>query len=145
MSLYVNDNNSWVNVLGSTNIGINGLGTNVTSSRDINVVYTNNTGNLILVRAIPGIDRFNNPEGQLSASAVAGTNTIAYVNNVPICRYRDNGTNSADSVKVETQFFVPDGATYEVKMFKHNNTNWKDLGNYVEIVGWYEIDLQVSN
>lgn len=144
MSLYVKDNNTWLNALGNTNIAIGGLWTDVTSSREYDVVYTNNTGKLILVRAVPGIDRVNNPVGQLSTGAIAGTYSIAYVNNVPICRYRDNGTAEADFVKVETQFFVPDGATYKVEMYKYNNTNWNTLGggNYVETFGWYEFEFQ---
>lgn len=109
-------------------------------------IYTNNSGSLKLIRAVPGIERVARG---LTKEQVSGSYAIAYVDDVEIARFRDNGTHDADQIRMEVQFFVPNYSEYYVKVFKKNHDqsqSWQgDDSNgdpYVETIEWFEFEFQ---
>tara|TARA_B100000900_G_scaffold16358_1_gene12909 strand:- start:9 stop:476 length:468 start_codon:yes stop_codon:yes gene_type:complete len=151
MAVFVRQNNLWRNITFSIPpIGVSGtwsdetnnrfyLDTSKTASVQASRKYTNNTGKLMLVRAVPGIDRVAR---NLTEAEVSGSFSIAYVNDSEVARRRDNGTFEADQGRFETQFFVPNGGEYYVKCFKADSSAWEgDDSNgdpYVETIEWAE-------
>jgi len=116
-------------ILSSTGAGVSwtnspiadGSWTNNAGIRTDNVTYTNTTGSLLYVSATPGIDR--NAEG-LSESQVAGSYSIAEVGGIEVARTRDNGTVNAEFVFLNVKFFVPNGSSYNVKVYNPTGTQW---------------------
>tara|TARA_A100001201_G_scaffold142956_1_gene142710 strand:- start:99 stop:575 length:477 start_codon:yes stop_codon:yes gene_type:complete len=105
-------------------------------------IYTNNTGKLMLVRAVVGIDRVARG---LPATDISGSFSVGYVDGQEVSRYNDNGTDANILVKFETQFFVPNYSEYYVRTFKKNGTEWNGLGNgapIIETVSWTEFTFQ---
>jgi len=155
MAVYVRRNNLWRNItFNIPAIAVDGTWTDQTNNRlylDISKTasgqasrkYTNNTGKLMLVRAVPGIDR---DARNLSASDVSGSFSIAYVDDVEVARQRDNGTFANDQMRFETQFFVPNGSEYYVKCYKNQNSTadsntWQgdqNGGPIIETIEWAE-------
>jgi len=154
MSIHVRKNGLWRNITFNVPpIGVNGtwtdesnnrlyLDTSKSASEQAARKYTNNTGKLMLVRAVPGIDR---DARNLSASQVSGSFSIAYVDDSEVARRRDNGTFANDQMRFETQFLVPNGSEYYIKVFKSNHDqsqSWEgDDSNgdpYVETIEWAE-------
>jgi hypothetical protein len=104
--------------------------------------YTNNTGKLMLVRAVVGINRVARG---LSATDISGSFSVGYVDGQEVSRYNDNGTDANLLIKFETQFFVPNYSEYYVRTFKKGGTEWNGLGNgapIVETVSWTEFTFQ---
>ena len=167
MAVHIRKNGSWDNItFDIAAFSVSGTWSNETNNRlyrdtsmtDIEQakrIYTNNSGNLKIIRAVPGIDRI--PRG-LSTGDISGTTAIAYVDDLEVARFRDNGTNSADQLRIELQFFVPNYSEYYIKVFKKNHppsdsTSWKGTSTngtpgdandqpIVETFEWYEFTFQ---
>jgi len=158
MAVHLRKNGVWTNItFDITPFAVGGTWSDETSNRlyrdtsDTDIeqakrIYTNNTGKLILVRAVPGIDRVARG---LSTNDISGSYAIAYVDDVEVARFRDNGTNSADKLRIELQFFVPNNSEYYIKVFKKNHDQsqtWQgDDSNgdtYVETIEWFEFTFQ---
>lgn len=156
MPLYVRKNNLWRNITFNVPaIAFNATLTDQSSNRlylDISKSaseqaarkYTNNTGKLMLVRAVPGIDIVAR---NLLTTDISGSFSIAYVDDQEVSRIRDNGTNSADKIRFETQFFVPKDSEYYIKCYKEQNSTadsntWQgdqNGGPIVDTIEWVEI------
>ena len=155
MALYVRKDGLWRNItFGVPAIAVDGLWINQSAQRfylDTSLSpteqnarkYTNQTGKLMLVRAVPGIDTSS---AGLEPSDVSGSFSIAYVDDLEVARIRDNGTANSQFLKFETQFLVPKGSQYYVKCFKKNHDQsqtWQGDGTdgtpYVKTVEWAEI------
>jgi hypothetical protein len=108
---------SWTSIFNT----ISGQWGGQTGIRTDNVTYTNTTGSLLYVSATPGIDR--NVEG-LSKSQVAGSYSIAEVGGIEVARTRDNGTENSEFVFMNVDFFVPNGSSYNVKVYNKTGTQW---------------------
>jgi hypothetical protein len=116
-------------ILSSTGAGVSwtnspkadGSWTNNAGIRTDNVTYTNTTGSLLYVSATPGIDR--DGEG-LSSTQVAGSYSIAEVGGIEVARTRDNGTANTEFVFLNVKFFVPNGSSYNVKVYNKTGTQW---------------------
>ena len=94
-------------------------------------VYTNNTGKLMLVRAVPGASS--------GPSVDTGTYAEAFVDNKSVAIYRDNGTNKASQVRYELQFFVPNYSEYYVQCYdKYGSYRYTGITT----VEWYEFIFQ---
>ena len=105
-------------------------------------LYTNNTGKLMLVRAVVGIDRIARG---LTAGSISGSYSVGYVDGQEVSRYNDNGTDANILIKFETQFLVPNYSEYHVRTFNKSGTEWNGLGNgapIVETVSWTEFVFQ---
>ena len=97
-------------------------------------VYTNNTGKLILVRAVPGVTQASS-NNAASFSQLSGSFATAYVDGQPVSRYRDNGKESDDEVRYELQFFVPNYSEYYVQCSG-------PPASWVTTLEWYEFIFQ---
>ena len=158
MAVHLRKNGVWTNItFDITPFAVGGTWSDETNNRlyrdtsDTDIeqakrIYTNNSGSLKLIRAVPGIDRVARG---LSTDQVSGSYAIAYVDDVEIARFRDNGTNSADKLRIELQFFVPNYSEYYIKVFKKNHNQsqtWQgddSNGNtYVETIEWFEFTFQ---
>ena len=160
MAVHIRQNGSWDNI--TFDIGafsVSGTWSNETNNRlyrdtsksDINQakrIYTNNSGDLMLIRAVPGIDRIAR---SLTQGQVSGSFAIAYVDDLEVARFRDNGTNSSNEIRFELQFFVPNYSEYYVKVFKEthppsDSTSWQGNDSngdpFVETLEWYEFTFQ---
>jgi len=76
---------------------------------------------------------------------IAGSYCIAYVDGREVSRYRDNGATNEEGVfNFEVEFFVPDGSTYWLEMYKYpdsETTPWTggdQYGPFVETLIWRE-------
>ena len=115
MAVHIRKNGFWTNITYQIPpFSVSGTWTDETSNRfyrdnsgseiqKASRIYTNNTGKLMLVRAVVGIDRIARG---LPASDISGSFAIAYVNGQEVSRYRDNGTDSSQLIRFEVQFFV---------------------------------------
>ena len=164
MAVHLRKNGVWTNVtFDITPFAVGGTWSDETSNRlyrdtsDTDIeqakrIYTNNSGSLKLIRAVPGIDRIARG---LSTDDVSGSYAIAYVDNrdgngpLEVARFRDNGTQDADKIRIEVQFFVPNYSEYYIKVFKNNHDqsqSWQgDDSNgdpYVETIEWFEFTFQ---
>ena len=158
MAVHIRKNGVWTNItFDLAPFAVGGTWSNETSNRlyrdtgdnDIEQakrIYTNNSGDIMLIRAVPGIDRIARG---LSSGQVSGSYAIAYVDDVEVARYRDNGTNSSNQIRFELQFFVPNYSEYYVKVFKANHDqsqSWQgddsDGDPFVETFEWYEFTFQ---
>ena len=126
----INDSTGTTNqILSSTGAGVSwvnpikpdGSWTDNAGIRTDNVTYTNTTGSLLYVSATPGIDR--NGEG-LSGTDVAGSYSIAEVDGIEVARTRDNGTANTEFLFLNVKFFVPNGSSYNVKVYNTTGTQW---------------------
>ena len=126
----INDSTGTTNqILSSTGVGVSwvnapkpdGSWTDNAGIRTDNVTYTNTTGSLLYVSATPGIDR--DGEG-LSAAAIAGSYSIAEVDGIEVARTRDNGTANTQFLFLNVKFFVPNGSSYNVKVYNTIGTQW---------------------
>jgi hypothetical protein len=126
----INDSTGTANqILSSTGSGISwinspkpdGSWTDNAGIRTDNVTYTNTTGSLLYVSATPGIDR--NGEG-LSGTDVAGSYSIAEVDGIEVARTRDNGSANSNFLFLNVKFFVPNGSSYNVKVYEKGGTQW---------------------
>lgn len=158
MAVHIRKNGVWTNItFDLAPFAVGGTWSNETSNRlyrdtgdnDIEQakrIYMNNSGDLMLIRAVPGIDRIARG---LTSAQVSGSYAIAYVDDVEVARYRDNGTNSSNQIRFELQFFVPNYSEYYIKVFKENHNqsqSWQgDDSNgdpFVETFEWYEFTFQ---
>jgi len=168
MAVNIRQNGSWNNItFDIAPFAVSGTWSDETSNRfyrDISMtdveqakrIYTNTSGNLMLVRAVPGIDRI--PRG-LNNTEISGSFAIAYVDDLEVARFRDNGTNAADKLRIELQFFVPQGSEYYVKCYKADhppddaNTSWQGTSTngvagdandqpIIETIEWFEFTFQ---
>jgi hypothetical protein len=158
MSVNIRKNGVWTNItFDLAPFAVGGTWSDETSNRlyrdtgdnDIEQakrIYTNNSGDIMLIRAVPGIDRIAR---NLTAGQVSGSYAIAYVDDVEVARFRDNGTASSEEIRFELQFFVPNYSEYYVKVFKKNHDqsqSWQgDDSNgdpFVETFEWYEFTFQ---
>jgi len=105
----------------SGDINITGSWGDFTGVRTDNVTYTNNTGSLIWVSPVVGIDRLAE---RLVPVEVAGSYAIAQVNGIEVARLRDNGTANTEFVFLNPVFFVPNGSTYNVKVYNNTGVQW---------------------
>ena len=127
----VNDSAGNINqILSSTGAGVSWTSNFTTISGDWggqtgirtdNVTYTNTTGSLLYVSATPGIDRI--AEG-LTESQIAGSYSIAEVDGIEVARTRDNGTANTEFLFMNVDFFVPNGSSYNVKVYNTFGTQW---------------------
>lgn len=158
MAVHIRKNGVWTNVtFDLAPFAVGGTWSNETSNRlyrdtgdnDIEQakrIYTNNSGDIMLIRAVPGIDRIARG---LSSGQVSGSYAIAYVDDVEVARYRDNGTANSQQIRFELQFFVPNYSEYYIKVFKENHNqsqSWQgddsDGDPFVETFEWYEFTFQ---
>ena len=105
--------------------------------------YTNNTGKLMLVRAVPGMN--NITSRGYAAKSISGSYGVGYVDGKEVSRYRDNGTQAASEIRFELQFLVPNYSEYYVRCFNKNNTEWNGLANgtpIIETISWSEFTFQ---
>ena len=148
MAVHLRKNGVWTNItFDIAPFAVGGTWSDETSNRlyrdtsDTDIeqakrIYTNNSGSLKLIRAVPGIDRVARG---LTTDDVSGSYAIAYVDDVEIARFRDNGTNSADQIRIEVQFFVPNYSEYYVQCYQ-NNGSYRYTG--ITTVEWYEFIFQ---
>jgi hypothetical protein len=158
MAVHIRQNGSWNNItFDITPFAVGGTWFDETSNRlyrdtsksdieEAKRIYTNNNGNLMLVRAVPGMFRNTSKNSDLTASDVAGSYAIAYVDDLEVARFRDNGTANSEQVRFEVQFFAPNYSEYYVKVFKSDGSTWQGNdpnGNpRIETLEWYEFKFQ---
>ena len=102
---------NWVNVTSSRfylNYSLNAI-------EQAKRVYTNNTGKLMLVRAVPGMN--NITSRGYAAKSISGSYGVGYVDGKEVSRYRDNGTQAASEIRFELQFLVPNYSEYYVRCY----------------------------
>ena len=156
MAVHIRKNGFWTNITYQIPpFSVSGTWTDETSNRfyrdnsgseiqKASRIYTNNTGKLMLVRAVVGIDRIARG---LPASDISGSFAIAYVNGQEVSRYRDNGTDSSQLIRFEVQFFVPNYGEYYVNCFNYGQNAWTGSSGspnqpIVETVSWTEFTFQ---
>ena len=160
MSVNIRKNGVWTNItFDLAPFAVGGTWSDETSNRlyrdtsksDIEQakrIYTNNSGDIMLIRAVPGIDRIAR---NLGAGQVSGSCAIAYVDDLEVARFRDNGTANSEQIRFELQFFVPNYSEYYVKVFNEthppsDSTSWQGNDSngdpFVETLEWYEFKFQ---
>ena len=97
-------------------------------------IYTNNTGKLMLVRAVPGVTPASSG-GAANYTTLSGSYARAYVDGNDVSYYRDNGKENGTEVRFELQFIVPNYSEYYVRCFGPNQS-------WVTTIEWYEFVFQ---
>jgi hypothetical protein len=136
MAIKIRDGGAWVDVGGgSGDINLTGSWGDFTGVRTHNVTYTNNTGSLLWVSPVVGINRI--AEG-LTQTQVAGTFAIVTVDGIEVARVRDNGTANSEFVYLNPLFFVPNGSSYIVRVYNNTGVQW--LSN-ITTFSWSEFEF----
>ena len=133
------------------------------SNRQHNTSYLNNTGKLIYVSALFRVDSYQTSSswGDQQHRDAAGTSARAYVsdpntsNTSPyswnnVSRVRDNGTNAADVLYLNSRFFVPPNCYYIVKFYNRydneHNYNPQQNNNQTKFAtsNWNEFEINLA-
>lgn len=131
------------------------------SNRQHNTSYLNNTGKLIYVSATFRVDSAQKTSGSEQHRDSAGTSARAYVsdpntsNTNPyswnnVSRVRDNGTNNADVLYLNSRFFVPPNCYYIVKFYNRydNEHNYNPQQNNGQTKfatqNWNEFEINLA-
>lgn len=133
------------------------------SNRQHNTSYLNNTGKLIYVSATFRVDSYQTSSswGSDQHRDAAGTSARAYVsdpntsNTNPyswnnVSRVRDNGTNAANVLYLNSRFFVPPNCYYIVKFYNRydneHNYNPQQNSNQTRFAtsNWNEFEINLA-
>lgn len=167
MPIRVREGNTWKEVANSGaaagGAGIPGLVTGTYShytNRYHNTAYQNTTSKLIHVNTTLGIDRDTQLGGEGSyGEDIAGSHAIAWIgptnssvsfsgttpsnsNTIQVAQVRDNGSWNTEFLFLNTQFFVPVGYWYIIKLYQSDGVSqWFSA---VETFTWSELNFELQ-
>lgn len=163
MPIRVREGNTWKEVANSGaaagGAGIPGLVTGTYShytNRSHNTAYENTTSKLIHVNTTLGINRNQQLGGEDSyGSDIAGSHAIAWIapnqtavgnpsnsNTTQVAQVRDNGSWNTEFLFLNTQFFVPVGYWYIIKLYQSDGVSqWFSA---VSTFTWSELNFELQ-
>lgn len=170
MPVKIREGNSWKEVANDIAVPevVTGTYTHYTN-KYYNTIYQNTTSKLIHVNATVGIDRdgIGYPEDDPSGSgndgtAISGSHAKAWIGPtyssvnfggdtpyssnitagiVEVAQVRDNGSWNTEFLYLNTQFFVPVGYWYIIKVFLYHGVPWS---SGVSTFTWSELSFELE-